>query len=249
MEKPPPAPKPHTVWAIAFVIVALAGLTTLAGLYVFNALRGAPRAAVEAGREVLGDLRSVAEAFRTGTVRTTFVNYAARVTGGKKLQVAELAQTEVYTRQDAGTVLWGNLQLPSVVVAATVPVEYTYYLDLEDPWSFRLEGDTLVVEPPEIRFNTPALDVSALHFEVRESSLLRDETAVLETLRAGLTRLSRERALDHISLIRETARRQTEEFVATWLSGAFGDAASYRVEVVFPGEPGRSSVPKLPARD
>ena len=50
-----------------------------------------------------------------------------------------------------------------MVVAATVPVEYTYYLDLDESWDFVLREGTLVVLAPEIRFNTPALDVSRLH--------------------------------------------------------------------------------------
>jgi hypothetical protein len=156
--------------------------------------------------------------------------------------VAHLAQTEVYTRQDSETLLWGNLQLPDVVVAAIVPVEYTFHVDLDDSWQFSLENGVLMVVAPKIGFNTPALDVSRLRFDIRESSLLRDENAAIEDLKSGLSTLSRGRAREHISLVRETARRRTEEFVGTWLAGAFGDAESYRVEVLFADE-----VPSAPA--
>lgn len=239
-----PKNRPHVVWAIAFTVVAVVALLTGAGLYVFHSLRQVPGEAVAAGRQVLGDLASVAEAFRTGTVRTTFISYAARVSGGKKLQVAELRQTEVYTREDSGSVFWGALQLPDLVVSATVPVEYTYYLDLDDEWEFTLAEGTLLVRAPAIAFNTPALDVSKLRFDVREASLLRDEDAAIEALRVGLTRLSRRRARDHVALVRETARRQTEEFVATWLAGEFGvdDGRGFRIDVVFADE-----VPELPS--
>ncbi len=229
------------MWAIAFTVVTVTALLVGAGLWVFHSLRTIPGEAVGAGRAVLADLASVAEAFRTGTGRTTFISYASRVSGGKKLQVAELEQTEVYTRADAGAVLWGRLALPDVVVSATVPVEYTYYLDLEADWQFVLEEGSLLVYAPEIRFNTPALDVSELRFEVREASLLRDEDAAIEALRAGLTRASRERAAEHVSLIRETARRQTEEFVSSWLAGSFGDGRGFRVDVIFADE-----VPRVP---
>ncbi len=232
-------------WPIAFAIVGVAALATFAGLYVFNSVRRLPGEAVEAGREVLSNLRSVAAAFREGTVETTFISYAARVSGSSFLQVARLEQTEVYTRLDSGTLLWGNLQLPDVVVAAIVPVEYTFHVDLDDSWEFSLEEGVLQVIAPEIGFNTPALDVSGLRFDVRESSLLRDENAAIEALKSGLSELSRGRAREHVSLVRETARRRTEEFVGTWLAGAFGDAESYRVEVVFadelPSAPGLST--------
>ena len=223
-------------WPIAFAVVGVAALMTFAGLYVFHSIRQLPADAVETGREVLSDLRSVAEAFRQGTVETTFISYAARVSGSSLLQVAHLVQTEVYTRQDSETLLWGNLQLPDVVVAAIVPVEYTFHVDLDDSWQFSLEDGVLQVVAPEIGFNTPALDVSRLRFDIRESSLLRDEEAAIEALKAGLSELSRRRAREHISLVRETARRRTEDLVGTWLAGAFGDAESYRVEVLFTDE-------------
>jgi hypothetical protein len=66
--------------------------------------------------------------------------------------------------------------------------------------------------------------------------LLRDEDTVIEQLRSGLTQWSRERAADHIILVRETARRRTQDFVRTWLVGAFSDAGRYRVEVAFADE-------------
>lgn len=249
MSRPQSTDRRHTIWAIAATVVAVALIAAIVGLYVFNSLRRVPGEAVAAGRQVLTDLASVAEAFREGTVSTTFVNYASRVSGGNKLQVAELEQTEVYTRQDSSSVLWGGLQLPDVVVAATVPVAYTYYLDLEEVWEFALEEGALVVRAPELRFNRPALDVSRLRFDVRESSLLRDEDAAIEALKAGLTELSRDRAADHVSLVRETARRQTEEFVSNWISGAFGDARGFRVEVVFADEPEPAPKPRFEPRD
>ncbi len=49
--------------------------------------------------------------------------------------------------------------------------------------------------------------------------------------------------------MRETARRQTEEFVATWLAGEFGvgEGRGFHVEVVFADEV--PEVPALRARD
>jgi hypothetical protein len=90
----------HGPWAFAFAVVAVVVVLTAAGLYMFRSLRSLPGGAVEAGREVLGDLREVAEAFRQGSVRTIFINHAARVSGSTYLQVATLKQTEVYTRSD-----------------------------------------------------------------------------------------------------------------------------------------------------
>jgi hypothetical protein len=223
-------------WAFAFTVVVVVLVVTAALVLVFNSLRSIPRDVVEGGFEIAGRMRELAGAFRQGSVETTFVSYASELGGSNFLQVATLRQMEVYTREDRSSVLWGHLALPDVVVAATAPVEYTYYLDLEAPWTFDLADNVLLVNAPPIRFNAPSIDVSELHFDVRESSLLRDEEMVVEQLRSGLMELSRQRASDHIDLVREIARKRTRDFVHTWLSGAFRDADRYRVEVVFEDE-------------
>ncbi|MFQ5525527.1 MAG: hypothetical protein ACE5GX_04635 [Thermoanaerobaculia bacterium] len=223
------------VWAVGVGIVVLLGFLT--AVYVVRSVLSVPGRAVEAGRAVVGDVRDLAAAFRQGTVKTVFINHAAQLSGGNKLAVSELAQTEIYTRTESSSLLWGALQLPDVVVEARVPVEYVYYLDLADAWEFELVDDALLVRAPRLRFATPALDVSRLEYDVRASSLLRDEDAAIEALRKGLTELSRERAEAQIPLVRETARRHTEEFVGNWLSGAFDEPEVRHIEVVFEDEP------------
>lgn len=222
------------VRATALAVVAVVAL--LAGVYMIHWLLSLPGRAVETGREVAAELRDLAAAFHQGRVETAFVNYAIQLSGTNRLQVAELRQVEVYTRTESSTVLWGILELPDVVVEARVPVEYVYYLDLADNWRFELEDHRLRVRAPRLEFNSPALDVSRLGYEVRASSILRDENAAIEALQSGLTELSRERAREQIRLVRETARRQTEEFVGKWLGAAFDSGGDYTIEVIFGGE-------------
>jgi len=143
---------------------------------------------------------------------------------------------EVFERKDQATILWGQLALPDVVVEARAPIEYTYFLDLEKEWRFRQEGREVLVVVPRIEFNTPAVDVSALQFEVREKSLFRNEDVALDRLRAELTALARRRAVEHIPFVRETGRRKVEAFVETWLVERFSDGPDHRVRVVFTDE-------------
>jgi hypothetical protein len=175
----------------------------------------------------------VAAAFRVGTVTTTFRGYATEVAGTSRLQFAELRQEESFERRDSEAVLWGALALPDVVVEARAPVTYTYFLDLDKEWRFRLEGrDVLVVVPP-VEWNRPSVDVSALRFEVREGSVLRDEQLVLDRLRGELTPLLDRRARQHVPLVREAgaaqgrgvrrdlaraALRRRQGYRATWCS-------------------------------
>ncbi len=236
----------HAPWALAVATVATVAIVVAGGVYVFRSLRSLPVDVVEGGRQALRDLREVAAAFRSGTVTTTFRGYAAEVSGTTRLQFAELTQEEAFERRDSEAVLWGALALPDVVVEARAPVTYTYFLDLDKEWRFRLEGrDVLVVVPP-VEWNRPAVDVSALRFTVREGSVLRDEQVALDRLRSQMTPLLDRRARQHVPLVREAGRRKVEAFVETWLVQRFADGKGYRARVVFADEPA-AATPRPPA--
>ncbi|MFQ5349906.1 MAG: hypothetical protein ACE5EG_05625, partial [Thermoanaerobaculia bacterium] len=99
------------------------------------------------------------------------------------------------------------------------------------------------VRAPPIRFNRPAIDASEIQYEVRASSLLRDEEAALEQLKQGLSVMSERRAEDNIVLVREVGRSKVREFVERWLAGSFGDAEEYRVVVRFADEESLAAEP------
>lgn len=236
----------HAPWALAVATVAVVAILTGGALYVLRQARALPGDVIEGGRQALHDLREVAAAFRTGTVTTTFRGYATEVAGTTRLQFAELRQEEAFERRDSEALLWGALALPDVVVEARAPVTYTYFLDLDKEWRFRLEGrDVLVVVPP-VEWNRPAADVSALRFTVREGSVLRDEQVALDRLRSQMTPLLDRRARQHVPLVREAGRRKVEAFVETWLVQRFADGQDYRARVVFGDEPA-AATPRPPA--
>jgi hypothetical protein len=240
MNSPPPArpeaPRFGTAWAVAVTVIAVVTILVGAGLYVFRSVRELPADAAKGTLKAIEQVKQVAAAFRRGTIRTEFASYATTVTGSNYLQFATLRQTEVFTRTDKSSVLWGSLELPEVVVSATAPVVYTAYLDLNAEWHFNLTGQTLEVLAPPIRFNLPAINASEIHYEIRQGSLLRDEEDSLEELKRGLTQMSIRRSRDHLPLIKETGRRKTQEFIENWLVQSFGDGRDYRVQVVFADE-------------
>jgi hypothetical protein len=232
-ESPPPRPPGHGAWALAVAAVAIVAILVAGGLYLARSATSLPADLVERGREAL---REVAAAFRTGTVTTTFRSDATRVRGTTRLQVVELRQLESFERRDAESVLWGTLALPDVVVEARAPVVYGYFVDLEKDWRFRLEGKDVLVTAPALEWSPPAVDVSALRYEVREGSVLRDEQIVADRLRAELTGLVSLRAREHVPIAREAARRKVEAFVETWLVQRFADGGGYRARVRFADE-------------
>ncbi len=231
-----PRGRSHRSWPVAVTLIALTAMLVGAFLYVYESLRRMPAEIVESGRTVAAELERVAAAFRTGTVTTSFISYATRVNGSSYLQFASLRQIEAFERRDEAAVLWGMLDLPDLVVRATAPVEYTYYLDLDGVWDLRLVDGRLLVVAPPIEFNQPAVDASRIDYEVRTGSLVRDEEEALRRLKSGITRMSIERARENLPLVREIGRREAERFVADWMAARFLDGRDYRVELVFPDE-------------
>jgi hypothetical protein len=179
-------------------------------------------------------LADVASAFKQGTITTSFVSYATTITNQHYLQFATLKQGEIFTREQPGTV-FGYPLLPDVVVEARAPVEYTYYLDLNAKWQFLLRDNVIYVFAPAIKFNKPAVDASAITYEVRKGYVKTADAQ--ENLKKSITGLAIIRARENIPLVRETGRRQTSEFVEKWLMKSFADGKQYPVKVYFPDEP------------
>lgn len=207
-----------------------------------------PSAIREASAAASEGLARLTAAIRTRTITTTFASTATELRGTKRLQVAELKQVEVVERRDAAALF--GVPLPDVVVSARAPVTYTYVLDLDGSWEFELAGRTVSVVAPEIAWTAPAVDVSHLSIATQESSVLRDEAPVAEELRASLTGILAQRARRNVPLVRETARRGTEEFVRAWLLRAYDVPEEVRVLVRFRGEPASSAppAPRLPPK-
>ena len=235
--------RPGRPSAALLALAALALAILVAASILVGRVARAPRemaAAVpqtirETAAAVSDGLAKLAAAVRSRSVTTEFASTASEVRGTKKLQVAELTQVEVVERRDATRLL--GIPLPDVVVSAKAPVTYVYAVDLDERWVFDLEDRTVTVLAPEIGANAPAVDVSRLELVKAESSILRDEERVVEELRRSLTDVFSTRGRRNVPLVRETARKEVEAFVRSWLLRAYGIPEDVRVVVRFRGEP------------
>ena len=178
----PTPPERQNAWPKAVTIMVVAAL--LAGV-VFSGLRmlrEMPGAALDKSTALVsaigGEAAKVARAFNEKTVREEFVSRATELAGTSRFQFASLRQEETFQRSEAGSTAWGLVPLPTVVVGARGPVDYTYFLDFAGPWEFASDGSELTVYPPAIAANPPALDVSALQFYTLEGSIWRKDGAV-----------------------------------------------------------------------
>lgn len=236
-------------WAIAMVAVTLACLVAPI-LVLRGAIRDVKDAGGAAAEAVTASLERVAAAFAKGTIETSLRSYASELKGVSRLQFAELKQGESFERKDAKSVAWGSISLPDVVVEARAQVTYAYTVDLQKKWTVVVRDGRVEVEAPAPEPSAPALDPSSLEFVVRQGSVLRDEEAVKESLRAGLGSLLQERARDHLGLVRETGRKAVADFLRAWLLARYADAREFDVVVRFADEPavsGRAPTVRTPS--
>jgi hypothetical protein len=222
---------------IAIVLILVAGM-----VYVFKSCLAVPGQALDKSGQLAAqlahELQKVAAAFKQGTLTTTFTSYATSISGNQYFQFATLNQTETFTRKDESTVAFGYIPLPDVIVQATAPVTYTYYLDLTERWDFRLDHGVIYVTAPDIKFNKPAVDASRITYEVKKNSMIRNTTDAMENLKRSITSLSYQKARTNVELVREKGRQQTEAFVQNWLARSFADGKVYAVKVRFRDEEG-----------
>jgi hypothetical protein len=244
----------RSTWAYPVMWMVIVCVLAGGGVYVFKSCRDLPGEALDkAGRvvnQVGNKLEEVAAAFSRGTVNTTFTSYATSVSGSQRLQIATISQQEVFTRTDEASTGFGYIPLPDVIVQASAPVTYTYYLDLNEKWDFTLKDGVIYVVAPDIHFNKPAVDVSRITWEVKKGGrFLRDEKQAMDNLKESITYLSYEKAKTNIGLARDTGRHQTETFVENWLSRAFADGKKYPVKVAFRNEVQPSGILEQPKKD
>ena len=229
-----------SAWPKAVTAIAVTGVLTGGALLGLRTMRDLPGAAMDKGVQMLrtlgGQAAKVARAFNEKTVREEFVSHAAEMAGTSRFQFATLREGEVFQRAESGSMAWGLVALPKVVVEARAPVEYSYYLDFSGDWEFARAGSEVMVFAPPIMANPPALEVSALQFYTLEGSIWRNEGAVRERLKDTLSAALAERAVRNSGLVRETGRRRLAEFVEKWLAEKFSGGRALRVKVVFPDE-------------
>src|SRR6185436_307580 len=205
---PVPPPTAHQSWSKTVLWVAIVLIVAINGLIFFKSCRDLPVDAIDhtgkAIEKVGKALSSVAAAFSQKTVTTSFVSYATTINSHQRLQVATVKQMEIFTQTNQSSTAFGYVPLPDVVVEARAPVECTYYLDLNGHWDFVLKDGVIIVKAPPLSFNKPAIDASALNYEVRKGRFKTAEAQ--ESLKQSLTALVSIRARENIPLVRENAR-------------------------------------------
>ena len=234
----PPVAKAPMNWPRATLWMMIIFVIALNAALFLKTCRDLPGNVVDKTGKVIEKtgtaLATVAAAFNRGTLTTSFVSTATTLSNHQHLLFATLKQTEIFTHHEEKSTAFGYVPLPDVVVEARAPVEYTYYVDLKAKWEMQMKDNTIHVFAPPIRANKPAVDASAITYEVKKGYLKTDEAQ--ENLKRSITSLVTLRAKDNVPLVRETGRKEIAEFVENWLARSFTDGKTYNVKVYFPGE-------------
>ncbi len=227
-------------WPWVVLILGLAVLAVVVVLGTVERITHAPAAALEQGtgliKEAGKQAATVAGAFRQRNVREEFLSSSTSLSGTKRLQVATLQEHETFRRREQDSAVWGLISLPAIVVQADVPVEYTYYLDFDGTWDFVRKDDEVTVHAPPILANAPAPDISKFTLYTVEGHVWQDDKGVRGRLQGSLSAALRNRAAEHVPLIREMARRQLATFVEKWMATSFSDGKEFHVKVLFADE-------------
>lgn len=162
--------------------------------------------------------------FNEETVQMRFMSYATKVAPLKRMELAKLNQLEIFERKSERHLIWQQLNLPDVVIRATVPVEYRYYIDLNSDWTIEFKENVMKIHAPSLQPGNPAPDVSELKFEVRKGSVFRNEQRVAHALQSEITNLLQKRAEESTGLVRETARQQIVTLAQQWLKSESKEA-------------------------
>jgi hypothetical protein len=220
---------PGNSWAFPVMWMVIVLILVCGAIYVFKSAMAVPG-------QVAQKLVDVVAAFKQGTITTSFSSYATSIGGSQYFQFAHLTENVVITQKDEKSYAWGYIPLPDVIVEANAPVTFTYYLDLNDRWDFRLQNNSILVIAPDIKRNKPAVDVSRIAYTVKKDSLLRNTSEAMDNLRKSITSVCYKKSVENIELVRETGRKQTELFVQNWLAKSFTDGNQYPVTVHFRSE-------------
>ena len=225
------------MWPLVVMWIATLIVVAVSAIYVFKSCMAAPGKITKSVVDnVSQTARDLAATFAQGTVSIEFREYCTEVQTNLSLQVATLKKTEQFIRTDEQTIGWGWVHLPDVVLSVTAPVDYTYYVDLNQHWNFQLKDQMITAVVPDPQFNRPAFDVSRMEWDVKKDSALRRTQKVKEDFEHSLMPLAIKRAREQIKEIKEPARAQVTAFLQTWLRQRFIDGHKYQIKVVFESE-------------
>ncbi len=153
------------------------------------------------------------------SIETSLKSHLFNLSGSKKLVLATLKQYEIFEKKSELRIFNDRLKLPDIIVRASMPVEYNYYVDFDSEWLLTATESTLTVIAPNLVTLKPSVNISEIEFEVRQGSLFRRDSLVMDQLRLELDKLLNQSAQGYIPSVREIAREELKQIIKLWTTG------------------------------
>jgi hypothetical protein len=155
----------------------------------------------------------------TQIVQTVAPPVVMRTAGGL-LEVSTVTTQERFASSQNHTIL--GVGVGTTIAQIQVPAVFRYHIELAKEWTFRSEGDTLIVSTPPVRPSLPvAIDTGKLQaFSggvwspfLGTGQVAGLQSSITNTLAAKAT------TPELIQVQRESARKTVTEFVQKWVVG------------------------------
>ena len=217
-------------WPIVVLALGLMGLVAYlrtvdhakASLSTVKTATDAVREINETAQELTEAAVTIAEEFQHGKITETFVGSLPKVedAGEGRLEVATMENTKTIKRTDRLTILWNAVSLGTTTTELKVPATYRYHVRLADPWTLEVREQGCLVIAPALRATTPvAIHTGKLVKRSDEGWARFNGNEEMASLEKSLTRRLNRYATspEHLSVVREPARRSVALFVRKWL--------------------------------
>jgi hypothetical protein len=229
----PEQPRGGGGWWKAFAIVAVTALLCFTGLAVYVGM-SLKEAFTQPGKLLSG--------FFSSEVKQSASNVLLEIqrTHGDILEVASPTTTmETFTKADSRMAAWGKIYLGTTITEIKVPATYRFHVKLSEMKDARVDGNVLIITAPDIRPSLPvAFDTAGIERKSDSGWARFNGAEQLADMEKNITAGLNERAVKQAEVVRETARKDIEEFVQRWIvDNNPGLRDQIRaIKVLFPGE-------------
>lgn len=232
-----PEPRRKSGCLTAFVIIALALIATAAGLFIYSGEFS--KRLVDSGFD---KVKEIASSFFTTEIKTSASDVLLEIgrTHGDVLEVASPTKTlETFSQKDSKFAAWGWMYMGTTTTEIKVPATYRFHIKLSEIKEAKIDQGVLSVVIPEIHPSLPvAFDSAGIEKKAENTWLRFDAQEQLAALEKNITPALNARATGKVTVVRETARKDVEEFVQNWIVKANPEFVRdiKAVKVLFAGE-------------
>lgn len=151
------------------------------------------------------------------SIQKSFNTYVVKEVPSAKLIVFELHTVEKIRKQEKLNFLWKLISISDVDVEILVPVQYSFYIDVNEKFEIQKNDNSLIILAPPLKSFTPAVDVSGISFMVNEAPFLYDTSKIEKSFYDGLTQYVNEQSEIYKLNYQDKSSFSLQKVILSWL--------------------------------